>query len=93
MRVRVVLERECGRFRASYGPRSAATGDLHLTYRTTRNRRVAVLQLIGADAQWPSLYEPKLVDLASGRMRFVGYERTDQAWHMQEWVCELIGFV
>jgi len=90
MRVRVVLEREAGRFRPSYGPKHAGTGDLHLTYRTANNRRVAVLQLIGADKQWPSLYDPKLVDLTADRMRFIGYEKADAAWHMQEWICEVL---
>lgn len=90
MRVKVVLERDKGAFRPNQGPRDAARGDLHLTYRTARNRRVAVLQLLGADRQWPNLYEPRLVDLSADRMRFIGYEAHDQAWHMQEWVCELL---
>lgn len=90
MRVRVLLERVSGEFVPSYGPREGATGDLHLTYRTSRNRRVAVLQLIAADKKWPNLYDPKLVDLSANRMRFVGAERTGNAWHVQEWVCELL---
>jgi hypothetical protein len=49
-----------------------------------------VLQLLGADKQWPSLYDPKLVDLSANRMRFVGAERQGNAWHVQEWVCELV---
>lgn len=90
MRVKVRLEREQGVFRALYGPKDSAEGDLHLTYRTARNRRVAVLQLIAADKQWPNLYEPRLVDLSANRLRFVGAERVGQAWHMQEWICELL---
>lgn len=90
MRVRVLLERDKGEFVASYGPRDGATGDLHLTYRSARNRRVAVLQLLSADRRWPNLYDPKLVDLSANRMRFVGAERSGNAWHVQEWVCELL---
>lgn len=90
MQVRVVLEREAGVFKAAYGPKASGTGDLHLTYRTTRNRRVAVLQLLGADRQWPSLYDPKLVDLSANRLRFVGHERVGEGWHLQEWVCEVL---
>ncbi|GAB3759125.1 hypothetical protein GCM10028796_05840 [Ramlibacter monticola] len=62
---------------------------MHLTYRTNRNRRVAVLQLIGADKKWPSLYDAKLVELSANRLRFVGAERTGNAWHVQEWICDL----
>lgn len=90
MRVRVVLERQKGEFIAAYGPQDAGTGDLHLTYRTSRNRRVAVLQLLSADRRWPNLYDPKLVDLSANHMRFVGAERSGNAWHVQEWVCELL---
>lgn len=88
--MRVVLERSRGEYVSSYGPKNAATGDLHLTYRSNRNRRVAVLQLLGADTTWPSLYDPKLVDLSGDRLRFVGAERCGTAWHVQEWICELV---
>lgn len=90
MKVRVTLERERGEFRPASWPKDAGTGDLYLTYRTTQNRRVAVLQLIGADRRWPNLYEPRIVSLAAERMRFLGFERVDKAWHMQEWICEVL---
>jgi hypothetical protein len=90
MQVRVTLERERGEFRPASIRQERGTGDLHLTYRTSLNRRVAVLQLLGADKVWPSLYEPRLVDLAADRMRFIGYEKDDRAWHMQEWICEVL---
>lgn len=90
MRVRVVLERERGEYRPSFGNKEAGSGDLHLTYRTTHNRKVPVLQLIGADKKWPNLYDPKLVDLSANRMRFVGAERVGNAWHVQEWICEVV---
>lgn len=90
MRVRVVLERECGEYRPSFGARDAGMGDLHLTYRTASNRRVAVLQLLSADRQWPSLYDPKLVDLSANKLRFVGSEKVGAAWVVQEWVCEVL---
>jgi hypothetical protein len=87
----VVLERERGAFRPSFrDPKCAATGDLRLTYRTARNHKVAVLQLLGCDKKWPSLFDPRLVDLSADRMRFIGYEADEQAWHMQEWICELL---
>lgn len=90
MRVRVTLERERGTFRPSYGKKDMGEGDLHLTYRSVRNRRVALLQLLGCDRQWPNLYDPKLVDLSAERMRFIGYENDAQAWFMQEWICEVL---
>lgn len=90
MRVRVALEREAGEYRPALGNKARATGDLHLTYRTNGSRRVAVLQLLGADRVFPNLYDPKLVDLSANRMRFVGAERTGSAWHVQEWICELL---
>lgn len=90
MRVRVVLERDKGEYRPAMGSKQAGTGDLHLTYRTARNRRIAVLQLIGADRQWPNLYEPRLVDLSARRMRFVGSEKVGAAWVVQEWICEVL---
>jgi hypothetical protein len=90
MRVKVILERDKGAYRPSYGPKDAGTGDLHLTYRTANNRKVAVLQLLSADRHWPNLYEPRLVDLSAERMRFIGYEPDDHAWHMQEWICTVL---
>jgi hypothetical protein len=90
MQVRVVLERERGEYRSCMGPKDAGMGNLHLTYRTSRNRRVAVLQLLSADKQWPNLYDPKLVDLSANRLRFVGIERVGNAWVVQEWICELV---
>lgn len=90
MRVKVVLERERGVYKAALGPKDAGTGDLHLTYRSVKNRRVAVLQLIGADRQWPNLYDPKLVELSADRMRFVGSEPVDEAWVVQEWICSVV---
>jgi hypothetical protein len=89
MRAKVMLEREAGVFRPSHDRKNTGTGDLHLTYRTARDRRVAVLQLLGCDQQWPNLYEPRLVDLSANRLRFVGAERIGQAWYVQEWICEL----
>lgn len=86
----MVLERVNGEFVPSYGPKAAGTGDLHLTYRNSRNRRVAVLQLIAADKKWSNLYDLKLVDLSANRLRFVGAERTGSAWHVQEWISELL---
>jgi hypothetical protein len=90
MRVKVVLEREAGVFRPASERGNTASGDLHLTYRTVRDRRVAVLQLLGAERQWPNLYDPRLVDLSAGRMRFVGWEKAGEAWVVQEWVCEVL---
>lgn len=90
MRVQVELERHKGAYRPQHGLKEMGTGDLHLTYRTAGNRRVAVLKLIAADRQWPNLFDPRLVDLSANRMRFIGYERDDQAWHLQEWLCEIV---
>lgn len=89
MRVKVVLERQKGEYIPAYGPKEIGTGDLHLTYRTSRNRRVGVLQLIAADKKWPNLYDPKLVELSADRMRFVGSERVGNAWVVQEWICTM----
>lgn len=88
MRARVRLERERGQFRPPYGG-AATAGDLYLTYRTSGNRRVPVLQLLSAEREFPNLYDPKLVDLSGITLRFIGYEQVDNAWVMQEWVCEL----
>lgn len=90
MRVRVRLRREAGAFRQPYGQGHTATGDLHLTYRTSDGRRVALLQLLGADRIWPSLFDPKLVGLSARAFSFVGLERHDRAWVLQQWDCELL---
>jgi hypothetical protein len=82
MRARVKLERKRGQFSPGYGGRNAVTGDLHLTYRSSQNRRVAVLQLIRAEGMFPNLYDPKLVEISGNTLRFIGYEPTDHAWHM-----------
>jgi hypothetical protein len=86
MKARVVLEREAGAFRPAYGPKDTGTGDLYLIYRSARNRRIAVVHLLGAE---PNLYGPKLVELSANRLRFVGHARMGEAWHLQEWICEL----
>jgi len=50
-----------------------------------------MLQLLGADRAWPSLFEPKLVALSAREFRFVGFERHEgRAWVLQEWACELL---
>lgn len=89
MRVKVRLERERGMYQAAYAAKSAA-GDLHLTYRTSANRRVSVLQLLGAERQFPSLYDPKLIELSGSTLRFVGYEQVESAWVLQEWICDVV---
>ena len=90
MRVRVSLRREKGVFQPPRGPAAAATGQLHLTHVTADGRRVAALQLLGAERQFPRLFDPRLVALGSGQMRFIGFERAESAWVMQEWDCELL---
>lgn len=90
MKVRVRLRREGGAFRPPYGQGHSATGDLYLTHRTTDGRRVPLLQLLGADRQWPNLYEPKLVALSAQEIQFLGFERSGAAWVMQQWDCELL---
>lgn len=90
MRARVILARLQGEFVPAHAQTNAAVGDLHLTYRNSRNRRVAVLQLIAVEKKWPNLYDPKLVELSANTLRFVGGERTGNAWCVQEWICELM---
>jgi hypothetical protein len=89
MRATVTLQRELGRFRPSMASRDSCAGDLYLTYRTSENRRVAVLKLIGAPRVFPNLYDPKLVELSGSTLRFIGYELADGAWVLQEWCCDL----
>jgi hypothetical protein len=86
----VRLRREGGAFRQPYGLGHTATGDLHLTYRTASGRRVPLLQLLGTERQWPALYEPKLVSMLGTNFSFLGFERDDRAWVMQQWDCELL---
>jgi hypothetical protein len=88
MRVTVHLQREHGQFRPKYAAKSTA-GDLYLTYRAAGNRRVPVLQLLGAQQRFPSLYDAKLVELSGTNLRFVGYEACETAWVLQEWICEI----
>lgn len=90
MRVKVRLRREGGAFRPSYGQGSTAVGDLYLTHRTAEGRRVPLLQLLGADRPWPSLFEPRLVALSAAEFGFIGYERHERAWVLQQWDCELV---
>jgi hypothetical protein len=90
MRVRVNLRRDQGRPRQPYGQSGAATGDLLLSQVTANGRKVHCLQLLGADRACPRLFEPRLVALSTNIIRFVGFERTEDAWVMQEWECELL---
>ena len=81
-----------GKIRQPYGLGHTATGDLYLTHRTVEDRRIALLQLLGADrAQWPNLYEPRLIALSAKGMKFLGFERHEgRAWVLQQWDCELL---
>lgn len=88
MKVTVRLRRDRGRPRAPVGQKQAATVDLHLAHVTAAGRKVQTLQVLGADC--PRLFEPRLVALSANVMRFVGFERDDGAWVMQEWECELL---
>lgn len=88
MQARVSLRRDAGKPRQPFGQRTTFTGDLHLAYVTANGRKVQALQLLGADC--PRLFEPRLVDLSTNILRFVGFERSGGAWVMQEWECELL---
>jgi hypothetical protein len=90
MRAKVSLRRDSGRPRQPFGQDSSATGDLHMTYVTANGRKVQALQLLGADRPCPRLFEPRLVDLSTNIIRFIGFERADDAWVMQEWKVELL---
>lgn len=70
---------------AARGHGNSATGDLHLTHRTAGGRKIPLLQLLGADCQWPSLYEPRLVALSAREFGFIGLERHGDAWVLQQW--------
>ena len=91
MKVKVRLQREKGAFRQPYGLGHTGIGDLHLSHRTAEGRKVPMLQLLGCDrAAWPSLFEPRLAHLSGREFGFLGYERCDDAWVLQQWDCELI---
>jgi hypothetical protein len=90
MKVKVRLRREGGAYRPPYGHGHTATGDLHLTHRTADGRRIPLLQLLGAERQWPNLFEPKLVSLGARQFCFLGFERSGDAWVLQQWDCELL---
>lgn len=89
MRVRVRLRREAGAFRLPYSQGHTATGDLHLTHRASDGRRVALLQLLGGDRQWPTLFDPRLFSLFARQLGVIGFERNGQAWVLQQWDCEV----
>lgn len=90
MRVQVELRREGGAYRAQHGERLRAIGQLSLSYRTANGRRVPVLHLLGSDRGLPSLFEPRLVAWAGAEFKFLGFQRDDRAWVLQEWDCELL---
>jgi hypothetical protein len=90
MRVRVRLRREGGAYRQPRDRSSTATGQLSLSYREAQERRVPVLALLGTKADWPRLFEPRLTAWAGSEFKFLGLEREDRAWVLQEWACELL---
>ena len=90
MRVVVHLRRQEGAYRPPYGQHPKPTGDLHLTHLTVDGRRVAALQLLGSDRPISRLFDPRLVELASDKLRFIGFERVERAWVLQEWDCQLL---
>lgn len=85
MQVRVRLRREAGAFRPPYGQGHTAMGDLHLTHRTADGRKIPLLHLLGADRQWPNLYEPRIISLSARQLCFLGFERNGDACAMQQW--------
>jgi hypothetical protein len=90
MRVKVRLRREGGAYRQPYGLGHTAIGDLFLAHKTKDGRRVPLLQLLGANQQWPNLYEPRLIAWCAGEFKFIGLERHGNAWVLQQWDCEAL---
>ncbi len=90
MKVQVTLRREAGAYRQMYGPRLRVVGDLHLGFVTKEGRRTPALQLLGADWSVPRLFEPRLVSLSADEMKFVGLEKCEDKWVLQQWDCVVL---
>jgi hypothetical protein len=90
MRVKVQLRREGGAYCPPYGKGDTAIGQLSLMHRDASGRKVACPAPGGAERAWPDLYEPRLAAWGGNEFKFLGYERLDRAWVMQEWECEVL---
>ena len=74
-----------------YGHGHTGVGSLSLVYEPgAHDRPVPVLQLLGAGRPWPELFEPRLSAWMGDEFKFIGWERCDRAWVLQEWDCEVI---
>ena len=66
-------------------------GQLSLVYREgSHGKNVPALQLLGLERPWPLLFEPRITALMGNEFKFIGWERCDRAWVLQEWDCELL---
>lgn len=89
MRVKVMLVREEGQLHVPV--RRRGYGDLWLKHEKSvgENKTYEVLEALGSG--FPKLYEPRATYITAGMIRFIGYERVDKVWYMQEWYCEIDG--
>jgi hypothetical protein len=87
VRVTLQLQRERGELRTAIGSAQGVTGRLTLNPRRVGNRQVMVLQLLEASLRVPDLFEPRTTYIGGNEIRFIGYEKCDRAWMLQEWWC------
>jgi len=87
MRVKVMLVREEGQLHVPV--RRRGYGDLWLKHERSvgEDKTYEVLEALGSG--FPKLYEPRVTYITAGMIRFIGYERIDKVWYMQEWHCEI----
>ena len=91
MRVRVSTRRNGGRTLRWNEKPAAFEGTLLSTRQGAEDRKVVVLSVGDLEPHGPTLYEPRLVAVLGNELRFVGLEKHDQAWVLQEWNCEILG--
>jgi hypothetical protein len=90
VQVTLQLQRERGELRTKIGSVQGVTGRLTLNPRRVGDKQVMVLQLLEASRRVPDLYEPRATYIGGNEIRFIGYEKYDRAWMLQEWWCATV---
>lgn len=89
MRAKVLILRELGALHVPIGISRKLRGDLILAHEKVpgEERTVPVLRILGIKDR--ALFDPRVVSIGSGTIKFAGLERVDRAWYAQEWSCDV----
>lgn len=88
-----MILREAGELRVPIGAARKLQGDLSMRHERVpgEERTAPVLRVLGSQGQQQDrvLYDPKVISICAGTIKFAGLERVERAWFAQEWSCDV----